>query len=106
MCTTALVLLAVAGLWQVMGLLPAASGVTEKNYERIEQGMTLTEVESVLSQKAAMLPSGEGVLSFAWDGSEGTVYADFNQRTGQLVYASYHHKPLTLLDRLRRLLPW
>ena len=56
----------------VLALLPPRSGVTKANYDRIERGMTLTEVERIFGRKATT-SRGEPIAFFcAWENEDGS----------------------------------
>ena len=99
----------------VLALLPAGSGVTKKNFDRIEKGMTLAEVEGIFGKpSSAMVVAGadiELVNLFPkyhyWlrdDGAEAWIgFSDF-----VVSDMEWRESNETNLERIRRWLhmPW
>jgi hypothetical protein len=95
----------------VLWLHPARPAVTKANFDRVETGMTLGEVEAILgADKGSLididikLPVGHELET--WGGEDGVAWIIFDE------HIRVHHKvwidspPLPVLDRLRRRLPW
>ncbi len=97
----------------VLWLLQARPAVTEANFDRIEIGMTRTEVEDfigpdngnrfIMVDITGRMPVGQ--VEEAWGGNDGTVWLIFDEQKG-VVSKEWHDSPLPFLDRLQRKLPW
>jgi hypothetical protein len=120
----AVVLLGLASFCVIAFAVPR-SGVTLENYERIQVGMTLPEVEGILGTPVDgyFMDEDENVLYLAdvvddesgelsklnilWVGDDVVVRVTLDSRK-QVHSKSIEKKahPSTLFARLRRLLPW
>jgi hypothetical protein len=100
-------------------------GITQANYERIREGMTLDEIEAILGVPAGDYTDGRfyalpipssgfsplrhiPVIWRNWISEEGCIIIGFSE-SGQVCRKRFwpvvrEHR--TFLDRLRRLLPW
>ena len=95
----------------VLTVLPLHPGVTKANFDRIEIGMTLPEVEAILGTDRGsrpiltdiMLPIGHEVEE--WGGDEGFANIIFDEGK-RMVRKDWDSAPLPFLDRIRRRLPW
>jgi hypothetical protein len=95
----------------VLALLPPGPRVTKTNFDRIEIGMTLSEVEAILGTDRGsrpidtdiMLPIGHEIEE--WGGDEGFANIIFDERK-RMVRKDWVSAPLSLLDRIRHRLPW
>jgi hypothetical protein len=70
----------------VLALLPPSPGVTKANFDRIEKGMTLAEVEEIFGGKAVLrydgkMTAGVPYWAMVWsanDGAEAVIYFEGN----------------------------
>ena len=84
----------------VLAMFPPRPSVTDASFERIENGMTMTEVESILAG-----PSAAGSLSTqVWTGDErldGTLFVviDFDAQS-RVVAKNKVRRELTFIEKL------
>jgi hypothetical protein len=117
-------MLAVCGLLLFLGLaalvgwhlLPPRPGVTPENFHRLRVGMTEREVEAILGQSTRPMPP---LPPSCWDGEHSHIFVVYlwGPFDGYLVVGAQldtddsrreslpNHEP-SLLERLRRGLPW
>ena len=91
--------LSIAVTLGVLMVLPPRTGVTKANFDRIETGMTLAEVEEIFGEKATLMGGG-GDKFMLWETGEG-FWTDMDFVEGRLVHMEWH-TPETLLDKLCR----
>jgi hypothetical protein len=115
-------LLAVAGAFLMMNWLLPLPRVTETNVLRIQEGMTLPEVEAILGHKHHLLPGGGGETSYVWVSRSGCALVCLNTLTRRVESTEYREPsdPLAeayaqrfgysaepiLLERVRSWLGW
>jgi hypothetical protein len=95
----------------LFAILPPRPGVTKANFDRIEVGMTLPEVEAILGTDRGsrpivtdiMLPIGHEIEE--WGGDEGFANIVFDEHK-RMVSKDWVSAPLSFLDRIRQRLPW
>jgi hypothetical protein len=95
----------------VLAIMPPRPGVTKANFDRIEEGMTLPEVEAILGSDRGsrgivtevFLPIGHEIEE--WGGDEGFANIVFDERR-RVIRKDWNDAPLPLLQRIRRWLPW
>ena len=95
----------------VLAMLPLRPGVTKANFDRLEIGMTLPEVEAILGIDRGsrpiltdiMLPIGHEIEE--WGGDEGFANIIFDERK-RMVRKDWESAPLPFLERISRRLPW
>ena len=85
----------------VLAMLPPRSGVTKANFDEIKNGMTVTEVEQILGDRASIKnQEGRGRLD-TWlngDGSNASVWFS----NGIVVQKAWTESTETLLAKLCR----
>jgi hypothetical protein len=90
--------LAVAVIIGVLAMLPERPGLTKANFDRIEEGMTLQEVEYIFGRPGRYTWGG-----YCWqtdDGARTFVVFDFNgDSAGHKIWEDSTESPL---DKLRR----
>jgi hypothetical protein len=95
----------------VLWLLPVCPGVTKANFDRIEIGMTLSEVEAILGDDRGSRatfgsdinpPDARGRAG--WGGEDGVAFIGFDMHW-RVVHTDWLDLPLTLSERFRRRLP-
>jgi hypothetical protein len=94
-----LILLALLGLALVVALIPEHPGVTLANFERIEQGMCLSDTIAILGPDV-MLMTTEVSTTGQWRGDMGAIVIIFDDggRVRHKLWTAYS-KPI--LERLR-----
>jgi outer membrane protein assembly factor BamE (lipoprotein component of BamABCDE complex) len=111
--------LAALGLLAVVAcaLLPSGPGVTKANFYRIEDGMSLAQVEALLGPPDYNSPSGRnwellyngkthvGHTRRVWGGDDGGARIDFDEE-GRVFSKTWVDNPESFLDRLRRWFAW
>jgi hypothetical protein len=98
----ALVGLAAGGLLLFVGRDP----ITPSNCARLQKGMTQAQVEAILGREPDwLIPDDEFYGGLAWRGPDGRIEVYFNEDEVAIA-ARYFPERRTLVDRLRRLLPW
>jgi hypothetical protein len=97
----AVVLVGVAGLWLT----------SRANYNRIDRGMTLAEVEVILGSPGMHInrgpehpKAGDYVFCSLWSGQEMDVWVFFDSHYRVVRSECYGRD--SWVDRLRHLLPW
>ena len=94
----------------VLWLLPARPAVTKANFDRIEIGMTLSDVEAILGADR-----GRPVFIVyvhisqeleQWEGDEGIISIILDHQDHRVIRKVWHDSPLTIFERLQRRLPW
>ncbi len=91
----------------VLAMLPPHPGVTKRNFDRIEVGMSHPEVEAILGSDRGgreimidiVLPRGHEYD--VWGGDEGYANITFDERR-RMVHKDWEDAPLAFLERLRR----
>jgi hypothetical protein len=82
--------------------------VTEANFKRIREGMTMQEVEAILGAPGDRM-AGPGVLYWRWQGESGTAVVGFDG-TGKVREFLFNRSSATarpgFLRRLRSWLGW
>ena len=79
-------------------------GVTEENFQRIREGMTLQEVESILGRAGDQLPG----WAYVWEGANWRILVGVGAEgrvTGKALLPQ-DEAPPNLLARLRAWLGW
>jgi hypothetical protein len=106
--TAASLLAGFGALLLVLALLPARPGVTKENFDRIELGMTRTEVEAIFgngSDKSFISDMQENQM---WHtGRDDTALIRFSLN-GRVTEKSWDitSDDRSLLQKIRELLPW
>ena len=80
----------------VLAMLPPSPGVTKANFDRIQEGMTLGEVEAIFGREGQMTEWGR-----YWKADDGSG-AFFQFRDHCVVYREWYESTETILDKLRR----
>src|SRR5262245_8353454 len=75
------------GLWKL-----SHRGVTKENFERIQAGMTVDEVNFLLFSCGKMRIGGEGVCPWTWEAAGDQIYIHFDQQTGRATEAFFTTK--------------
>jgi hypothetical protein len=119
----ATILTAVVGaIVLTLALLPPKPGVTKANFDRVANGMSVEEVESVFGDPGGHVvqfanPKKRGVrtpkqtLIFddprwrVWQGMDGFAVVEFNEN-GQVEIMSWDPIPISFWQKLQRWLPW
>ena len=96
----------------------AGPGVTPRNFDRIETGMTLVEVEEILGGPPGFIaPNGRSWIGLAlmcvtmnysrevWAGDDGAVTLEFNVH-GRVEVKTWTESPDSLREKLRQWIPW
>jgi hypothetical protein len=93
----------------VLAALPARSGVTKANFDRIKAGMTLAEVQAVFAKEGVMFhgfPS-KSERVYCWS-NEDRSYAlvFFDSHKDVVETAHWEESPEDIGDKIRRLIRW
>jgi hypothetical protein len=96
--------LAIAVTFGVLAMLPPRPRVTKANFDRVEKGMTVAEVEGIFGQSGELLiiegdPREEGKIWWADDGSWARVGIDEGRVTEKKHWNDSGEK---FLDKIRR----
>jgi hypothetical protein len=87
--------LAVAVIVGVLAMMPPRPGVTKINFDRIEEGMTLQEVEQIFGKPGRYTWGG-----YHWQADDGAkVFVVFGNSAGPKTWQDSTESPL---DKLRR----
>ena len=82
----------------VVAMLPLRPGVTKRNFDRVEIGMTMVQVEEIFGGKGQRLPDTPYIGWAAGDLSGAIV----TFRHGGVVAKDWVDNPETFLDKIRR----
>ena len=85
----------------VLAMLPPSPGVTKANFDRIETGMTLAEVEAIFERKGVLGWSGEGVSIYSWEAYDGSS-ASVEFSNDCVDVSAWTDPNETFLDKIRR----
>jgi len=99
----------------VVAMLPPQPGVTKANFDRIEIGMTKSEVEQIFGRERTVSPSPfrslvvlatfqcdfEGVAVMCWDADNGS-WAGIGFKGNCVVDKHWRNSPETFTDKFRR----
>ena len=86
----------------VLSILPPRPGVTKANFDRIEKGMTLGEVELIIGQRGLLAYRWDGIVSGGhWEAEDGSstaiMFVD-----GCVDDKRWLDSDETILDKIRR----
>jgi hypothetical protein len=92
----------------MLAMLPPRPGVTKANFDRIENGMTMVEVEKIFGGKGheILIPATDSVFVgfrvwFAWTASDGSGAVITFSHNG-VEHKGWEDSTETILDRIRR----
>jgi hypothetical protein len=88
----------------VLAMLPPRPGVTPANIERIEDGMTLAEVEKILGGPGPDFISGRAAKILAWNNPHYGTWVHVVFDCDNRVIGKVWESPETFLQRVQRLL--
>jgi hypothetical protein len=81
----------------VLAMLPPRPGVTKANFDRIEKGMTLSEVEQLLGRPGTYTWGG-----YYWRADGATALVEFNFNGDSAGQKSWQDSRESTLDKIRR----
>jgi hypothetical protein len=84
----------------VLAMLPPRPGVTKANFDRIQEGMTMMEVEEIFGREGNQASRGRTVFWGADDGSGAAI--GFGMSHDCVVGKHWHDSNETFLDKIRR----
>jgi hypothetical protein len=85
----------------VLVLLPPRPGVTKANYDRIEEGMSLAEINAILGRPPDMVEGGAEEMWHGWIGEDGFVHVVF-AGDSTFVRKEWRDSPRTLSEKVRQ----
>jgi hypothetical protein len=85
----------------VLAMLPAGPGVSKGNFDRIELGMDVSEVEQLLGGPCAPFHGFVGRETFIWTGPDGS-FALVHVDAKTVIDKSWHPSNESLADKIRR----
>jgi hypothetical protein len=93
----------------VLATLPPRAGVTKANYDRIEEGMTLAEVQELFG-KAGFVFHGypnKPALAYCWENEGRSLAILFFDENGKVVEkANWAESTESIGDKMLRLIHW
>ena len=96
----ALLPLAAAVTLGVLAMLTPSPGVTKANFDRIEKGMTIPEVEQIFGKKGeSLVPADKTWL--VWEAADGS-WAEIWHSENCVTDKHWQYSSNSILDRIRR----
>jgi hypothetical protein len=87
----------------VVAMLPPQPGVTKANFDRVEEGMTLAEVEAILGERKRQSITGGSPQHFRWYHADGTQITIENSQSDWAAGRKHFLESTeTIPDKLRR----
>lgn len=87
----------------IPALFPPRPGVTKANFDRIEKGMQLEQVEAIFGGPGEdrLLPLADGSVTLRWKAGAYT-FAEMRSLDGKVVAMGWYGREETFTDKLRR----
>ena len=112
---TAILAAVVGAIVLSLALLPARPAVTKANFDRLEIGMSLDDVNAAFggphSISVSMPMASEQIadprvleFSLAWHGADGVV--TFSEKEMRVINTTFYDEPTSFYQKLQRWLPW
>jgi hypothetical protein len=96
----ALLLVSVAVTLGVLAMLPPRPGVTKANFDRIQMGMTLAEVQEIFGEKGRLMDGADKFV--LWETEDRSSWVDIDFLDDRLVDLAWHDATETTFNRICR----